>query len=190
MNKASEKVLEKEAIKYKSHLKAFIEPLFILLLIASAFWFSLQVNDILQNSRFVDFRKAMFRGAEAIAHGQSPYDLEGIRQAPFRAWYKYPPLFAIMLAPFTRFEFSHVVVAWIILNLFLYIAAFILLIRAELISFRSIQFYVLGIVFLTFQPSIDTLTGGQLEILLLLLFVIAYWATCRSRHLNALGACQ
>jgi Glycosyltransferase family 87 len=160
----------------------------ILLTMAAAYWFALHVRDIWQNGAFTDF-EAMVRGAQAAANRQSPYDLEGLRDMPFGAFYKYPPLFATLLAPLARMDYRQLVHLWLADCLVLYVLAFLLLVRTEALSPRGVPFYLLAIAFLLFQPSLDTLFGGQLEFLLLFLFTIAYWAARQAPERSAvLGA--
>src|SRR5206468_1386786 len=130
---------------------------------------------IVRDSPFTDFG-AMYEAGRAVAQGQSPYDISVVQVQPFAARYKFPPMFAIVLAPFTRFEFHQVVLVWLAISLAFYLASFCLLARITSSNLRSLPTYVLAIAFLVFQPSLDTFYGGQLELLLLLLLTVSYVA--------------
>jgi hypothetical protein len=123
---------------------------------------------------------AFYRGAMAVSMGQSPYDLEGLRQMPYGAFYKYPPLFAIALAPLARLGYMPAWHIWFVISLILYLATLLLLAHVESLSPRRPWFWLLALAFFLFQPSLDTLFGGQLEFLLLFLFTAAY-AALRAR---------
>jgi hypothetical protein len=119
---------------------------------------------------------AFYRGAMAVDAGQSPYDLEGLRQEPYGAFYKYPPLFAIALVPLARLGYMPAWHIWLVISLILYLATLGLLAWAESLSPRGPWFWLLALAFFVFQPSLDTLYGGQLEFVLLFLFTAAYAA--------------
>lgn len=150
------------------------EVLLLFALGASALWFGSQVVDIWQNSGLTDF-DILFHSAQRLAQGSSPYDVNGLRAAPFGGYYKFPPLVDVILARFTQFDWMQVAHVYLALGLLFYFASFVLLVRIEHLAFRSPPFYLLAIAFLVFQPSLDTLNGAQHEFLLLLLFTIAYW---------------
>jgi hypothetical protein len=157
------------------NLRTRSEAILTVITAVAAFSFGSQVLDIWQNSPFTDLA-IMYNGARAVSGGQSPYDIEGLRQTPFGALYKYPPWFAVLLAPFSRFPIDQLAHIWVVTSLGLYLGTFFLVVRTTSLGFRTTPFYLLAIAFLFFQPSLDTLFGGQLEFLLLFLFTIAYWA--------------
>jgi hypothetical protein len=171
-----------------NHRKGLLVAVLVLLTGAAAARFALQVRDIWRYGAFTDF-EAVYRGAQAAANRQPLYDIEGLRNIPFGAFYKYPPLFATLLAPFADMDFRQLVHLWIVTCLVFYALAFLLMVRTETLSPRGVPFYLLALAFLLFQPSLDTLFGGQLEFLLLLLFAAAYWAARQSPERSAaLGA--
>jgi hypothetical protein len=124
-------------------------------------------------------------GAMAVDAGQSPYDVEGLRQMEFGAYYKNPPLLAIALIPLARLGFTQAWHSWFMISLILYVAAFAVLARTESLGPRSPYFWLLALAFTLFQPTLDTLFGGQLEFLLLLLFIVCYWAIQRQTAASA-----
>ena len=124
-------------------------------------------------------------GAMAMDAGHSPYDVEALRQLEFGPSYKNPPLLAIALIPLARLGFTQAWHVWFVLSLILYLAAFVLLARTESLGPRSPYFWLLALAFSLFQPSLDTLYGGQLEFLMLLLFVLCYRAIQRQTAVSA-----
>lgn len=124
-------------------------------------------------------------GAMAVAAGQSPYDVEGLRQMEYGAYYKNPPLLAIALVPLAGLGFMQAWHLWFVINLILYLAAFVLLAYTESLGPRSPYFWLLALAFCLFQPSLDTLFGGQLEFFMLFLFTVCYWAIRRQTAVSA-----
>jgi hypothetical protein len=138
----------------------------------AAIWFGTQALDIIRSSGFTDF-DILFHSAQRLAQGHSPY-LRGLFDAPFGGYYKFPPLADQLLAPLTRFDWITLARLYAVIGLGLYFAAFLLLTRLEQFPFLSIPYLLLALVFLTFQPSLDTLNGPQHEFLILVLFILAY----------------
>lgn len=157
----------------KAHLS---KAPWLILIAISGVWFFSQFVDLWNNSPFTDF-DAMLRGANAIAAGYSPYNIPALQQSPFGPYYKYPPLFGILLEPLTQFSFRQAVQVWLLISLGLYLASLFVFARAEGLKDDKVPFLILASAYLTFQPTIDTLFGGQLEILLLFCFTLAYWAS-------------
>ena len=115
-----------------------------------------------------------YRASMALDAGQMSYDLEGLYKDPYGPYYKYPPLFAIALIPLARLGLMQAWHIWLVISLVLYLVAFLLLAHAESLAPRNPYFWLLATAFLLFQPSLDTLYGGQLEFVLLLLFILSY----------------
>lgn len=130
---------------------------------------------IAQSSGFEDFR-VMFRASAALHEGRSPYDVAAMRETPFAAHYKYPPLFAALIEPLRPLGFRRAARVWLVFLEGCYAAAFVVLCRSFGLAFRSPAFYAAAIAALVFQPSLDSLGGGQLDTLLLLLLASA-WAS-------------
>jgi hypothetical protein len=139
---------------------------------------------IARNSGFEDFR-VMFRAAVALHEGRSPYDVDQMREAPFAAHYKYPPLFAALIEPLRPLGFRRAARVWLCFLEVCYGAAFVVLCRTFGLAFRSPPFYVAATTVLLFQPSLDSLRGGQLDALLLLLLASAWASLAAGRE--ALG---
>jgi hypothetical protein len=144
----------------------------------AAIWFGVQALDIIRSSGFTDF-DILFHSAQRLAQGHSPY-LRGLFDAPFGGYYKFPPLVDQLLAPLTGLEWVTLARIYAVIGLGLYLAAFLLLARLERFPFLSVPYLLLALVFLAFQPSLDTLNGPQHEFLILVLFILAYMGMTRA----------
>lgn len=151
---------------------------------AAAVWFVVNVWVIFTTSSFADF-DILFHSALSLAAGQSPYDVNGLRQAPFGPYYKFPPLVDIVLGRLALIPWHLQVVEvariYAAFGLILYLITFLVLKKTESLRLGSIPFYLLAIAFLTFQPSLDTLYGAQHEFVILALFTLAYWGLLGGR---------
>ena len=141
---------------------------------AAALWLAIRFDGLLDSGDFTDFNVIRAAARAVHAHG-SPYDLASLQVEPFGAHYKWPPLFAIVIAPISDLPARQLLLLWTSIGLGAYVAAFLILVRSLQIPAGSRLFYLLAIIFLIFQPSFDTLSGGQLELVLLFLFVAAWW---------------
>jgi hypothetical protein len=151
------------------------------LLALAAISYAYRTVRIAQTSGFEDFR-VMFRASAALHEGRSPYDVAAMREAPFAAHYKYPPLFAALIEPLRPLGFRRAARVWLVFLEACYAAAFVLLCRTFGLSFRSPAFYAATITVLVFQPSLDSLGGGQLDALLLLLLTAAWMSLAAGRE--------
>jgi hypothetical protein len=116
----------------------------------------------------------MFRGAEALRAGRSPYDIPGLTAEPFGDHYKYPLLFAWLLAPATVLSFRPVARAWVVASQALYFAGFGVACRRLGIRRGALVFWIALPLLLVFQPSFDSFLGGQLDALMLLLLALSW----------------
>ena len=105
-----------------------------------------------------------FDAAKGLRQGQPLYNWEAARQMPNGPVYKYPPLFAMLLAPLTVFATRPVAAGWYLLNLGL----LVLIIWGLIWRFRcdlgtrspklfSAYGFLLVIGFLNFQPAWESL---------------------------------
>ncbi len=133
--------------------------------------------DLLRTSRFTDVT-TMFEAAQKLAAGLDPYDYTIVRENPLYAHsYVYPPAFAQALALFLPLGLHGAVVTWAALNMLLYVAVVIGLLRAFGLAWHSPGFYAFLLVAFNYRPVIDTLSGGQLDVLILALLLVALvWA--------------
>jgi hypothetical protein len=115
---------------------------------------------------------AMYRGIRWLVTGAGPlYQIDELRQNPLAATYKYPPPFALVLAPLVQLSFVPALVIWRCINLGLLIAAIVLLLRIYRVPLRSWAGAGLLLLVCNLRALTDTLNYGQLDILLLLLII-------------------
>lgn len=149
--------------------------------------FAAACMELLRNSRFTDVQ-TMFEAAQKLLAGLDPYDYAIVRDNPlYQHSYVYPPVFAQFLALFLPFGIDVGIRLWVALNFVLYGAAVWGLLRAFDLRFRSAGMYAFLVVALNFQPALDTLSGGQLDVLILaLLLAAALWT--QSDRIGRAGA--
>jgi hypothetical protein len=148
------------------------ERLFLALALAAGAWFLVHVIEVVRTGDFMDF-SILYGAGRSIRDGESPYRPGLSWSLPLGAAYNKPPIVAILLGPFGGMPFDQVARAWILIDVVLYAVSFVILLRSLRIDFRSVDFYLLVVLFLLFQPTLDTLYGGQLEILVLFLLCLA-----------------
>jgi alpha-1,2-mannosyltransferase len=157
------------------------EAVLAALLTLAAASFAYRTVRMAHASGFEDFR-VMFRASMALGEGRSPYDVAGMRQAPFAAYYKYPPLFAALVEPLRPLGFRRAARLWLVFLEACYALALAVLCRTFGLPFRSPAFYAFVITALVFQPTLDSLGGGQLDALLLLLLALAWTSLAAGRE--------
>jgi len=132
-------------------------------------------------SRFTDVT-TMFEAAQKLSQGLDPYDYGVIRDNPLYAHsYVYPPAFAQFLGLLLPLGMQGAIVSWVALNFVLYFAALAGLLRLFRMRWRSAGMYAMLFVAFNYQPAIDTLYGGQLDILILALLVLSLALALRGR---------
>ena len=132
-------------------------------------------------SRFTDVT-TMFEAAQKLAQGLDPYDYGVIRDNPLYAHsYVYPPAFAQFLGLLLPLGVQGAIVSWVVLNFVLYFVAFAGLLRLFRMRWRSAGMYAMLLVAFNYQPVIDTLYGGQLDILILALLLLSLSLALRGR---------
>lgn len=124
---------------------------------------------------------ALFRGTRSFVQGGALYNLEHIRANHLGDTYKYPPFFALLMAPITGMDYRSAIFTWHLFNLGLLVAAAGLLLRASRQPLRSWSSLALGYMLLTFKPLVDTLGSGQADILMLVGLAAALLALERGR---------
>jgi len=132
-------------------------------------------------SRFTDVT-TMFEAAQKLGKGLDPYDYGVIRDNPLYAHsYVYPPAFAQFLGLLLRLGVQGAIVVWVVLNFALYFVALAGLLRLFRMRWRSAGMYAMLVVAFNYQPVIDTLYGGQLDILILALLLLSLTLALRRR---------
>jgi hypothetical protein len=118
-----------------------------------------------------------FNAADNLRIGAPLYDFVAGASIPNGPVYKYPPLFAMLLAPLTPLPVHDVAAGWYLLNLGLLAVIGYMVVRVA----RSDQGtpvtagYLVAILFLNFQPGWESLIRGQLDIVILAGFTGALW---------------
>ena len=136
-------------------------------------------------SRFTDV-STMFEAGQKLAQGLDPYDYGVIRDNPLYAHsYVYPPAFAQFLALLLPLGLQGAIVCWVALNFVLYFVALAGLLRLLRMRWRSAGTYAMLLVAFNYQPVIDTLYGGQLDILILALLVLSLRLALRGRLMSS-----
>ena len=124
-------------------------------------------------SRFTDVT-TMFEAAQKLALGLDPYDYGVIRDnALYAHSYVYPPAFAQFLGLLLPLGMQGAIVSWVVLNFLLYLGTIVWLLRFFGLRFRTAGMYAMLLVAFNYQPVIDTLYGGQLDILILALLLLS-----------------
>ena len=152
-----------------------------LAVLLSLLHFVLSFLNLFAVSRFTDVT-TMFEAAQKLAQGLDPYDYGVIRDNPLYAHsYVYPPAFAQLLGLLLPLGMQGAIVCWVALNFVLYFVALAGLLRLFQLRPRSAGMYALLLVAFNYQPVIDTLFGGQLDVLILTLLVLSLALALRGR---------
>jgi len=93
--------------------------------------------------------------------------------------YVYPPLTGYLFIPLLGFSFMQAGYIWYYINIFLLAAAVLIFIDSQKCNNRIFLFALAMAVLSTAHPAVRTLTAGQLNMLLLFLLAIAWWAYSR-----------
>ncbi|MFC1514704.1 glycosyltransferase family 87 protein [Candidatus Omnitrophota bacterium] len=125
-----------------------------------------------------------YSAAQVFRQGGDMYDPDQIRQAELKNGlprfekifsYQYPPLFTVLILPFTFFKYSLAKVFWLALNQIFVIGA-LFFIWASVIkkrSFTEVAFFLF--LALNFYPLINNLNLGQINVLILFLICGAFY---------------
>lgn len=137
----------------------------------SAFRFGARAYDFFQTGLPQGDFSIYFSAAQNLYHGQPIYDFKAASEMPNGPVYKYPPLFAMLLAPFGGWPAWNVAAAWYLLNLLLYTLIFVMLtgeIGRLYPQRRRVLTLLTALLFLNFQPTWESLIRGQLDIVILI----------------------
>jgi hypothetical protein len=142
----------------------------------SAVRFQARVLDFLQNGAPMADFLVYFDAARSLRIGAPLYDYAAAVGMPNGPVFKYPPFYAIVLAPFTGYPVQTVFTGWFLLNLAL------LGLTGYLLAFRLwrpfsptsvVPAYVIGIGILNFGPVWESLIRGQMDVIILAAAVVA-----------------
>ncbi len=160
----------------------WLEAALALLVMLSAVNFTYQFFGTLHTSRFEDITK-IFEAAQKLANGLDPYEYNVTRNDPlFAHSYVYPPAFAQFIEIFLPLGFENGIKLWVVLNFLLYIILIAVLARMFDLNWRSYGFYALLLIALNFRPAMDTLSNGQLDIMILALLVVTFAFAVQHRY--------
>ena len=142
----------------------------------SAVRFQARVLDFLHTGvPMADFQ-VYFDAARNLRTGAALYDFAAAVGMPNGPVFKYPPFYAIVLAPFSLYSMHAVFTGWFLINLAL------LGLTGYLLAFRLWQpfkpasvvpVYAIGIGILNFGPAWESLIRGQMDVVILTAAVVA-----------------
>lgn len=174
-------VLSYLLVKTASSLKVW-ELIAIILLVISFGRFALASKALWEMGPQADFQ-AYYVGAQDFREGYGLYDFEQIKNDPLGSAYKYPPLLGLLLVPLVPLGLGTASDVWFLANEGLFLLSLALLVRSLELRMRSPQTYALLIGALNFQPVIETLLRGQIDIVFLFLVVLAWLGFSRGSKL-------
>jgi hypothetical protein len=139
----------------------------------------------------IDF-KAYYIAADMLRAGKDFYDVEQqaqevqARGLPLNeSYYIYPPLLAILFVPMTVLPMESAAQAWFFLNMALYGACLAVLTRALRLGRHRAILPLLWILAFLFPPALYTLYKGQVNIVVLFLLCLLYYACSHGRAVFA-----
>lgn len=155
-----------------------LEWLLLLVVAFSAWRFGLRAVDFFHTGLPPGDFSIYFTAAQNLHNGQPIYDFKAASEMPNGPVYKYPPLFAIVLAPFAAFSAWQVAAGWYLLNLLLYGLIFVLVCNELGLIYpqrRRLLTLCSALLFLNFQPTWESLIRGQLDIFILNSVLVGLW---------------
>lgn len=167
--------------------------LLTLVILLSLFRYVHDLAKLLVDSPFIDFAH-YYTLATVVSLGRDPFDpqavayvdaLLNIRRAGGAA--VYPPLFYLVMQPWTLLPFRHAVAAWC-LGAQILLGATVFLWWSRYNSLRPILLAGPLFVVLNYQPLLEDLYLGQSNVLLLFLLTLAWWGLVASRPWVVAGA--
>jgi hypothetical protein len=119
-----------------------------------------------------------YRAAGRLLAHQPLYDAAGLGRNPLDAYYKYPPLFALLLAPLTGLTMRAALQVWNLANLLFLGGGLLAVLRAHdrRLGAGAPAAVLLVTLALVFQPVVDTLIAGQMDLAIFGLLAFTYWA--------------
>ena len=139
----------------------------------------------------IDF-KAYYIAADMLRAGKDFYDVEQqaqevqARGLPLNeSYYIYPPLLAILFVPLTALPIQLAAQAWFFLNMALYGACLVIVTRALHLHRHRAILPLLWILAFLFPPALFTLYKGQVNIVVLFLLSLLYYACTLGRAVFA-----
>ncbi len=130
---------------------------------------------------YADDFKVLFRGPRAFIQGDQLYDLAAIRQNALSNLYKYPPFFVLIMGGLTGLPFGPAIQLWRAINLLVFLIGAGVLWRWSKLPLRSWSTVGLAYLVLAFQPFVDVLRYGQVDMLVVFAAACALWALSQGR---------
>jgi hypothetical protein len=122
----------------------------------------------------------LFRGTREWVRGGSLYDLEAVVTNHFGHVFKVPPFYAMFFAPLVFEDGRLVLLGHRIMNLLLLAGTVLSWLRMW--KLPTISYAAAGVLILAnFRPLVDTLAFGQIDLVLLFLLTLAFWALREQR---------
>ena len=157
-----------------------------LVVLSSAFQYAHDLAKLQMESRFIDFAH-YYTYAKVVALGLNPFDAQAVAQVDAAlnirragAAPNYPPLFYLFMQPLVVLPFSWAVVAWgIVVQACLFATLALCFRRFQAVS--TLWGVAVVFVVLNYQPLVEDLALGQINVVLLFLMTLAWWGL-RSGH--------
>jgi hypothetical protein len=130
---------------------------------------------------YADDFKVLFRGPRAFIQGDQLYDLAAIRENALSNLYKYPPFFVLIMVGLTGLPFGPAIQLWRVINLLVFLIGAGVLWRWSKRPLRSWSTVGLAYLVLAFQPFVDVLRYGQVDMLVVFAAACALWALSKGR---------
>jgi hypothetical protein len=170
-----------------SHLRlAGLSLCLALIVLFSLFRYLHTLAVLLWEAPFIDFAH-YYTYATVVRLGQNPFDAEavarvdaalGIRRAGAAA--NYPPLFYVLMQPWTLMAFRPAAVAWFIVSQVCLFGALAVCLR-RFAPPSPVGVAAALFVAFNYQPLVEDLALGQANVLLLLLVTLAWWGARTGR---------
>ena len=163
------------------HDSAHVRLFLALVILFSLFRYLHLLAVLLWEAPFIDFAH-YFTYAMVVGRGQNPFDPQAVGQVDAvlairraGAAANYPPLFYVLMQPWTTMAFRPAAVAWFVLSQACVFGALALCIR-RLEAPSPIGVAAALFVVFNYQPLIENLALGQVNALLLFLVTLAWWS--------------
>ena len=157
-----------------------VSLLLTLVVVFSLFRYVHDLAKLLLEAPFIDFAH-YYTYATVVRRGLDPFDPQAvasvddllrIRRAGAAA--NYPPLFYLLMQPWTLLPFRPAAVTWLLASQALLVAA-LGFCRRSFASASPVRVVAALFVVLNYQPLIENLALGQANLLLLFLVTLAWW---------------
>jgi hypothetical protein len=166
---------------------SWLGGILVIVALGAAAWFLSEMSDILSDMTFSDFT-IYYRAAEKAKADLPIYDIEGMNSHTFDPFYKYPPLEAHLLKFFVSFGLRQTALAWFYASLLFYIGSLLLWIYTARIPLLSSESLLLSCLLFSSQPAIDSLSGPQMDSLMLFLLFVCCFGILRHRSIFSGGS--